>query len=560
VAVGIGVAGLESGVLDRWELDVVDARFDLRGDRAPNPGVAVVAVDEATLQRTNRRWPFPRDQQAKLVDALRRMRVRLIVYDIQLTEASGDPDADFALYDAVSRARPSVLAATDTDERGRTRVFGGEDNLRAAGAVAGSALLSPDYRRLPFAVGGLPTIAQRVARIVAGRPPPRSHFEGEGAWIDYAGPPGTYPIVSWADVLDRSEAARRRLAGKIVVVGLTAPVLQDVHQTSAPGGGMMAGPEIQANAIATALTAAPLRSAGGALDLALVVALGLLVPAIALRYGLSALVPAPLAATLLLVAGQAAFSANRIFAVLPPLVALVAGTGGTAAALLATEVRRRRLLRRTLARFTPEELVDEVLERADSGGGRLEPVELDATVLFCDLRGFTGFGERHDVAVVIDTLNRYLAEVADAVMSNGGTVVAYLGDGVMAVFGAPVAQPDHAARALAAGRDLLEVRLPRVNSWLADRGIDQAFALGIGLHSGSVMSGMVGSDRRIEYAAVGDTTNVAARLQARTKDEQVALLLSEATRERLDGVDGLRPLGEVQLRGRAAPLRVWTLA
>jgi adenylate cyclase len=559
-AVAIGAAGLQTDVLDRWELDAVDARFDLRGDRAPDPRVAVVGVDEATLQRVNRRWPFPRDRQAELVDALRRLRVRLIVYDIQITEASGDDEADLALYDAVSKARPTVLAATDTDERGRTRVFGGDENLRAAGAVAGSALLSPDYRRVPYAVGGLPTIATRVAQIVSGRPPPREDFDGEGAWIDYAGPSGTYPIVSWADVVEGREATRSRHAGRVVVVGLTAPVLQDLHETSAPGAGRMAGPEIQANAIATALRAAPLRSIGGAVDVALVALLGLLIPALALRYGLWALVPAPLAAASLLVAGQVVFSADRILTVLPPLVALAAGTGGTAAALLMTEVRQRRLLRRTLARFTPEQLIDEVLDRAESGGGRLEAVELDATVLFCDLRGFTGFAERHDVGIVIDLLNRYLAEVAEAVMANGGTVVAYLGDGVMAVFGAPVSQDDHAARALAAARELLGERIARVNAWLRERGIDAEFALGVGLHSGSVMSGMVGSDRRIEYAAVGDTTNVAARLQARTKEEHVPLLLSEATQSRLGGVDGLRPLGEVQLRGRATPLQVWTLA
>jgi adenylate cyclase len=144
-------------------------------------------------------------------------------------------------------------------------------------------------------------------------------------------------------------------------------------------------------------------------------------------------------------------------------------------------------------------------------------------------------------------------------MSHGGTIVAYLGDGVMAVFGAPVAQDDHAARALATGRDLVETRLGRLNEWLETRGLEQRFALGAGIHSGPVMSGTIGSARRIEYAAVGDTTNVAARLQAHTKEAGVPLLLSEATRARLDGEDGLRPLGNVSLRGRAEQLAIWTL-
>ncbi|MGH2950143.1 MAG: adenylate/guanylate cyclase domain-containing protein, partial [Solirubrobacteraceae bacterium] len=356
------------------------------------------------------------------------------------------------------------------------------------------------------------------------------------------------------------DAAARALAGRIVVVGLTATVLQDVHETPAPGSGLMSGPEIQANAIATVLRGAPLRSADPAVDTALVALLAAGIPLLALRWALYALLAAPLAAALFLAGAQVAFGHGRVVEVLPPLVALAAATAGTAVALLATEVRRRRLLRGTLARFAPDAIVDAVLARAEAGGGRLEPVELDATVLFCDLRGFTGFAESHPTAAVIETLDRHLGGVADAVMAHGGTVVAYLGDGAMAVFGAPVAQDDHADRALAAARDLVDRRLERLNAWLAERGIEHRFALGVGLHSGPVMSGTVGSDRRVEYAAVGDTTNVAARLQAYTKEAGVPLLLSQATHDRLNGRADLRAVGEVRLRGREAPLAIWTLA
>jgi adenylate cyclase len=200
-----------------------------------------------------------------------------------------------------------------------------------------------------------------------------------------------------------------------------------------------------------------------------------------------------------------------------------------------------------------------VLERAEAGGGRLPPEQLDATVLFCDLRGFTTFAERHAVPIVIETLDRHLAEVAEAVMTHGGTVVAFLGDGAMAVFGAPEPQEDHADRALSAARELIGSRLDRLNAWLVERRIDHRFEAGVGLHSGPVMSGTVGSERRIEYAAVGDTTNVAARLQAYTQEAGVPLLLSDATRARLDENALLRPLGGLRLRGRETPIVTWTL-
>jgi adenylate cyclase len=150
--------------------------------------------------------------------------------------------------------------------------------------------------------------------------------------------------------------------------------------------------------------------------------------------------------------------------------------------------------------------------------------------------------------------------MSEAVMGHGGTLISYLGDGIMAVFGAPLAQDDHADRALAAAREMLDVRLPRFNAWLGERGFGEPLGMGVGLNSGHVMSGHVGSERRVEYTAVGDTTNLAARLEAMTADAGVELLLSEATRSRLRAPDGLRPVGELPVRGRTAAVLAWTAA
>jgi adenylate cyclase len=302
-----------------------------------------------------------------------------------------------------------------------------------------------------------------------------------------------------------------------------------------------------------------LRTSPWWLDALAALALAFVVPLAALR--LSAWVAAAIGLAALaawVVACQLAFDHGLALTAMPPIAGFVVGPIGTISAAAMLSVADRRRTRSIFGRFVPAPVVEELLER-EGGEARLGGVRQDATVLFCDLRGFTTFAEDAAPELVIDVLNHYLEQVSDAVLAQGGTVVSYLGDGVMAVFGSPLARADHAAAAVAAADDLLAIRLPRFNAWLEERGL-APFALGVGVNSGPVMSGLVGSERRMEYAAVGDTTNVAARLQARTRDEQVALLLSEATRERLDGVDGLRPLGEVQLRGRAAPLRVWTLA
>ncbi len=162
--------------------------------------------------------------------------------------------------------------------------------------------------------------------------------------------------------------------------------------------------------------------------------------------------------------------------------------------------------------------------------------------------------------MVIDVLNHYLTEMSDAILAHGGTVMTYMGDGIMAVFGAPIEHPEHADRALAAAREMAQNRLAAFNRWFSERGLGDGFRMGIGLCSGPVRSGNVGSQRRIEYTAVGDTTNIAARLQSTSKETPHGVLLADSTRLALQTEPSdLEPLGEVALRGRRAPVRVWTL-
>jgi adenylate cyclase len=207
----------------------------------------------------------------------------------------------------------------------------------------------------------------------------------------------------------------------------------------------------------------------------------------------------------------------------------------------------------------PEDVVDEVLASTDAGL-RLGGVQRDGTVMFSDLRGFTSFAESLAPAEVIEVLNKYLSEMSDAILDHGGTLVAYMGDGIMAVFGAPIEQDDHADRALAAAREMLDVRLPRFSAWLREKELSEGFRMGIGLNSGRVMSGNVGSERRVEYTAIGDTTNTAARLEGMTKGTPHQLFLADSTRSRLkDPPPDLVYVDEFEVRGRQARVKLWSL-
>ena len=216
------------------------------------------------------------------------------------------------------------------------------------------------------------------------------------------------------------------------------------------------------------------------------------------------------------------------------------------------------------SRFVPADVVDEVISRADDNL-RLGAVEADCTVLFSDLRGFTSFSETRPAQEVIEVVNCYLNEMTEAILAAGGTLVAYMGDGIMAVFGAPLEQSDHADRAVAAAREMIGPRLDSFNAWLSDEGYDHTFVMGVGLNSGPVMAGNIGSEQRVEYTALGDTTNTASRLEGMTKDSGAhavhrgqhqgpsaapAPRVGPRRRVRGEGPRGARP-GLDHLRGRS---------
>jgi class 3 adenylate cyclase len=222
------------------------------------------------------------------------------------------------------------------------------------------------------------------------------------------------------------------------------------------------------------------------------------------------------------------------------------------------EAERERV-RDMFARFVPEKVIDELLAKGGAGL-RLGGETTHGTIMFTDLRNFTSFSEARPAKDVIAVVNRFLSEQTDAIMAHGGTIIAYTGDGVMAAFGAPIDQADHADRAVAASRELIGTRLPELNAWMRGSGYGDGFRMGIGLNSGPFISGNVGSERRLEYTAIGDVCNTAARIQDLTKGTRHMLLFSEGTlagltRPPADLVD----VGDTEIRGRQAVAKLWSL-
>jgi adenylate cyclase len=548
------------------ELNTVDTRFEVRGDKKPPDDLVVVQVDDVTFQDLDMRWPFPRAIHAKALTTIAKDHPRAVAYDVQFTEHTSFND-EFKLLQAIDKAHGKVvLATTEVNKKGQSKILGGDAVLKAAGGRPGNGTFLSDPggfdRRVPYSVDKLKSLAVATAEVAEGHKISDDDFKARDktAWIDYYGPPGTIHHIPFSKAVE-GKTKPGFFKDKIVVIGPSAPSLQDVHPTSTSGDKLMAGAEIQASALDTVLRGLPLQEAPPWLDIGLIVLFGMLAPVAGLR-----LSPIPSIAIAIGVAAaftvgvQLAFNNGTIVAFVYPLGALITATVGALAIHYVTTAFERERVKDLFGRFVPESVVGEVLEQAD--GARLGGVAREATVMFSDLRGFTSFAEGLDPDRVITILNRYLtAMVDDAILLHGGTLVDYMGDGIMAVFGAPIQTEDHAERALAAARDKLR-ELTKFNEWLHEEmGIDKSFQMGIGLNSGRVMSGNVGSERRLAYTAIGDTTNTAARLEAMTKGTPYMLFLAESTRASLsEDPDDLVYVDDFEVRGREQKVKIWSVA
>ncbi len=557
VAIVLTLVAWAAGAMNGPERSSVDARFSIRGTQATPRAVAVVGIDAKTLKALPT-FPFSRRYHAQMIRRLVADGAKVIAYDVQFTEPSPDRHADAELGQAAQDAAPRVVLADDEPSAdGKTNVFGGASY---PGKRVGGTSTDPDpdgvLRRFPYSIGGLTDFAV-VAAQAAGHPVSRTAFGPGRAWIDFLGPLRTVPTVSFIDVLHGRHAGLLR--GRIVVVGATATDLQDIHAT--PTSPAMPGPEYQATKIATLLNGLPLQSSGGGVTFVLIVLLGMAAPLVAWRFGTLAAVLAAVGLGLLFaVATQVAFDDGRIVFFTLPLLALLLGTIGAVAVTGFIAALEREHTRTLFSRFVPAAVVDQVLAQTGDGvrlGGKLAEV----TVLFCDLRGSTPLVEALGASRGIEVVNRYLTAMTEAILAHGGTLAGFRGDGLMAVFGAPLEQPDHARRAVEAAHEMAGEKLEKVNRWVRGEEIGDDLDIGVGICSGVVMAGNVGSEERMEFTVVGMTANIAARLEPMTKGTPHRIFMADTTYALLGGAGGgMQEIGDLEVRGARAPVKVWAPA
>jgi adenylate cyclase len=577
VAFSLFVWGLEP--FQSWEWALSDRLFR---EREGSPNIVVAGIDDATLEAFGRLSDWPRSLHAAAIDNLREAGARVVALDILFVEES---EEDEVLAGSLSGG--DVILATAGLEPLET-----EDHIPTFGTIlepAQTLTLREDapylahayfpedgdgvVRRLPLVIRDAsgreyPALAVTLLALTFSRPPPedlslvegnvnlagRDIPLGEGATmrINFVGGADRFQFVSYGDVVNGTFEPEL-VRNKIVLVGETAAGTGDRHRTPVAAAPLL-GLYLHANALDTLLRGRFLREAGSGATLLSMLVLGavsaLALPRLNLRWGVAVALGLGVAYAL---SSWALFDRGWVLAVLNPLILIALLYVVSLAYRVTSEALARREVRDLFGRYISPEVVAELMERADRGelrlGGELRPI----TILFADLRGFTPLSERLPAPKVVDYLNRCFGVIIGHVVANGGMVNKFGGDAIMAVWNAPQDCPDHAVQAcraaLTSAEELAGLESPEPTL--------SGCGFGFGVNTGEAVVGNVGSLGRLEYTAVGDPVNLAARIcgTAPAGEVWVGPDTGQLVQERF----ALEELGTFSLKGKEEPVPLFRL-
>jgi adenylate cyclase len=632
----LGLYAVYPRFLEELEARTLNLRFWIRGEKDPGRDVTIVAVDEKSLQEVGR-WPWPRSVQAELIDRIHAAGPRAIGLDLFFSE-SETARSDARLADALRNAVPLAAALpliVPTESEAGPDAAGSSGNhpdfidgsaiQRVKGVSVqkhfavkeatdslppvepiGSAvsqfghvytLSDPDgvLRRevlvLRYGEEFFPSLALQVARLSLGIGMDGMALRvGEGVelgdrliptdehgrlLISYYGREMAFPYVSAADVL-RGRIGAEELKGKIVFVGTSAMATFD--QKITPFSNNYPGVEKNATVVTNILRADFIRQAWvhKVADVITILAVGLGVGwGLILIRGLGETVLAVASLAVLLIWLQAAFVwwGWWLNAVVPVGTLGLAYASVTAHRYL-TEERKAKEIRAIFSSYVNPKIVERLVN--DPTQARLGGERKELTVLFSDVRGFTGFAERHRPEEVVALLNEYLQAMTDVVFRWDGTLDKFVGDAIMVVWGAPVDQPNHAELAvrcaLNMGRRLTELQ----EKWRAEG--KEPLDAGIGINTGEMVVGNMGAaGKKMDYTVIGDHVNLAARVEGLTRQYKTHMLITEYTYQKVkpliqfeplhDGPDApmrqrlghalIRELASVQVKGKTRPITIF---
>ncbi len=546
----------------------------------PDKDIVIVDIDDASLanmQNEAGSWPWPRAVHGELVRGISKQQPKAIVFDILFSERDEfRPDSDRAFNQALQglsnvyfplvRRDPAMdalgaPAAQIAPMLGLQRSELADDQahiallpplaLDPANWRTGSINYSEDrdgvgrrYQLYTDAYGWLiPSLPARVAKDLGYAVPQQPDMI-----LAWRGMPGAFKHISYADLYadfnrEHPQRAADELKDKIVIIGTAAAGLHDVRVT--PIASLYPGMEILATAIDDLKNGRMMRNPPDKFSLYLVC---LLLAGLSLAFvrGVNALkIGMALSGFTALMLGISYLAVVQLMLlpVLTPLLLAWACYFTLALREYLHERREREQTMREFSRFVNPHVVQELLAH---GGLSRAGESRQITILFSDIRGFTTLSEKRTPQQVVELLNRYFTLQVEVVFRHGGSLDKFIGDCIMAFWGAPLDDPDHARHAVGAALEMAEV-LQRFKHELGEQDAD--FDVGIGIHSGPAVVGLIGSEQRREYTAIGDTVNLGSRIEGLTKGVS-RILVSRETMQACGDAFAFKSYGSFKVKGR----------
>lgn len=563
-----------SGWGERFEALALDSWFILRGEIEPSSDVVILAMDESSYNilgvPMNAAWP--RSLHAQVLQKLKEFEVKRVVMDILFLDKSPNEAADQALSDAI-KLSPTVLAA----ESSTREITSGSGSFTMEELLQPPDLFSKNasaiaIARLPDDFGAIrrfvvpktkttkdiPTLFEAAAGVdlnnyQAEKPSPRDFL-----W--FYGPAGTIPTYSIHQVLNSKGALPASIfKDKIVYVGLSlrtelGPAQKDSYRTPFYQRGSMFGVEIQATATSNLLENEWIKRASTLTEgsIIFVVTFFLAAAVLALR---------PLSAGCLILAYSTAWAFISYFSFLSGL--FIPGTflvcillpllylGSTLTYYFITQ-RSQQQVEKAFQMYLSPEMAKQMRSNSNSLG--LGGESLYATALFTDIEGFTSITESMTASEVSSMLNAYFTEVMNIVFENKGTLIKFIGDAVFALWGAPIKDADHARLACETALGIQR----EVEKFNASKRFP-ALNTRIGINTGTMVVGNLGSSRRFDYTAIGDSVNLAARLEGMNKYFATDILVSESVKREVSGRIKMLSMGLVVVSGKTESVEVFSI-
>lgn len=577
-----GLQPLEHRVSDamlRWHTAT------LRAD----PDIVVIDINNASMDRMQAvagNWPWPRAVHAELIEGLARQKPRAIVFDILFSERDAyRPDSDRwfnetlegknNVYFPMIRLDPSgdaqgplmttvgpllgIFPSTDADRMARVALMPPQaiDPRHWRVGVINFTEDSDGIGRryllhIPVRGWSIPSLPVRVARDLGFAIPP-----GEDIVLGWRGPSEPYRRVDYADLFEdfgrgSPQRSSTEFRDKIVVIGSSATGLHDIRST--PINSRYSGVDILATAIDNLKNDGALHAAPSILGMvwALLLIASIL---IALHCGKNVfrigLILVPVSAGLFSLS-YAALHWRLLLPVAVPMMFVWLFYVGLALAEYLRERRQREQAVRLFSRFLNPHVVQQLVEQGRTVAS-LSGQSRQISVLFSDIRGFTTLSEAHPPQRIVELLNRYFSLQVEVIFRHGGTLDKFIGDAIMAFWGAPLDDPEHARHAVEAALEMTRV-LEHFKRELGDVGQD--FDVGIGVHSGTAVVGFIGAEQKLDYTAIGDTVNLSSRIEGLTKGV-ARILVSQATREACGQAFEFKAHGSYKVKGRNAEVALY---